>query len=156
MKHTNEPAELTEDQISVIIKGREKGLSIKAIARSLHISDKRVAAFVRLLNEEKKRDMSFHNFVREACNDADKACRHFMATLFSHVYDEMEEVADGKKHTQKEIKKHVKKALNESLDAYMDSALLMAIVAMWTMPAKFKALWLDNCNVDPKGPKKNK
>lgn len=129
---------------------RKQGKSIKAIARHFHCSDKKIAAIVKPMDEKKKSEMEFQRFVNLACERADCATSHFVEQFNKGVLSQMEDILKGKKTSPKEVERMTYKILDENFDAFQDAALVMGIAALWTMPAKFKKLWLDNIATEPK------
>lgn len=150
-KEERQPKGLTEAEISLVLKARAAGESIKKIAKKIHVSDKRVASFLRPIEEKKRRHKInkglFDKFVRLSCANANKTTRDFVATLNDHLLSQIEDVL--KSGNKKDAKKKLRKSLDEIWVKFLDASMQMAIITMWTMPAKYKKLWMYMVCEDP-------
>lgn len=145
------PKEFTEQEKKRILDYRASGKSMKFIAKAMRISDKRIAAFIRPIEDKKRKHeinkRIFDKFVVQACSTANESVNEFIASISESQLSHIRNVLGGK------LKKEQKKDLHNSLEAlfetFLDASMRMAVVAMWTMPAKYKRLWLYNIYEDP-------
>lgn len=147
---------LTQESIREIQQLRKNGWSIKAIARHFHCSDKKIAAIVRPIDEKKKSEQEFQRFVKLACKQADCAVCHLISQLNEGMLTQMKDILVGKKTSPKEVAKMTNEILDKNFAAFQDAALAMGVAALWTMPVKFKKLWMDNMATEPKDPTSKK
>lgn len=151
---TNTLVKLSESEKSTVLKFRSKGKSIKAIAKQMHISDKRISAFLRPIEEGKRKHevnkRLFDRFIAYACSCANDAVNEFVAAVFDSQISQIQNVTSGK--PEKELKKDLHNSLEALFETFLDASMRMAVVAMWTMPAKYKKIWLYNIFENPKLP----
>ena len=149
-----EYAILGEQEKKAVLKKRENGKSIKAIAKEMHISDKRISAFLKPIEEKKRKHDAnkklFDRFVALSCSHADDAVNEFVSAISDSQLSQIQNVLVGK--PKKEQKIELRKSLEELFETFLDASMRMAVVAMWTMPAKYKKLWMYNLCEDPKMP----
>ena len=140
------PKALTNDQIEYILDARDEGKSIKKIAKELHISDRRISAF--LAPYEKQRNeliKEYDNFGTIACHDAGKSLREVTAALAECFLDTISDVFQAKS-SRESIAKNVKKNLDGIAESLHEMVMNIAIVTMWAMPPDKKMLWADLLN----------
>lgn len=148
---TKSYAELTVSEKKAVIEQRSKGKSIKAIAKEMHISDKRISAFLRPIEEKERKHRInkglFDKFIRLTCRSANESVNEFVAELSNSQLTQIEGVLSEQSAKKRKEKLHT--ALTGVLETFIAAALRMGIVAMWTMPAKYKKLWMYNIFEDP-------
>lgn len=145
------PNFLLPKEIAEIERLRKEGKSIKAIGKAIHRSDKTVAAYLRPIEEKMRKHKHnkrlFNEFTKYTCADTLSVCNDFIA-IFNKGICEQEELFDSKL-TKKELQKKFKAILDEMRDAFANAAMNVAILAFWTMPAKYKKLWLYMAGEEP-------
>lgn len=159
-KTATKPKELTKLEKDVILTAYKKGTSIKAIAKALHISDKRVLAFLRTVeckakptkpSKKPKFDFvkSYKMFNEVAATAASNYSREFIENLFNEF--------------AKSSKKKDKNAMRSLLYAFERAVIGVAIATIWDMDQSHKKLWLkmaftdvDGSITETKGNKKTK
>lgn len=148
---TKSYAELTVSEKKAVIEQRSKGKSIKAIAKDMHISDKRISAFLRPIEEKKRKHevnkRLFDRFIAYACSHAHDAVNELVAAISESQLSQIQNVLVGK--PKKEQKIELRRSLEALFETFLDASMRMAVVAMWTMPANFKKLWMYNIFEDP-------
>lgn len=151
---TNTLAELSECEKKKVLEQRSNGKSIKAIAKEMHISDKRISAFLRPIEEKKRKHevnkRLFDRFVALSCSHANDAVNEFVAAISDSQLSQIQNLLVGK--PKKEQKIELRKSLEQLFETFLDASIRMAVVAMWTMPAKYKKLWMYNVMEEPKLP----
>jgi hypothetical protein len=147
-------AELSECEKKKALEQRSKGKSIKSIAKEMHISDKRVSAFLRPIEEKKRKHKAnkrlFDRFVAHACSYSNDAVKEFVATISASQLSQIQNVLVGR--SKKEQKIELRKSLEELFETFLGASMSLADVAIWTMPAKYKKLWMSNILEEPKMP----
>ena len=163
-----------EQQAEVTRLYRESGWSIKKIAKILHISDRRVSAFLRgkmgtagiskpckpskagkkpcccKQKKGKKEQDPFVSMVREGCQQFEEAAYDFVAAVDSCVVEGLEDVLSAEKISKKQMAKRMEKRLNTLLESSVEMFFNAAIAMVFTMPVGFKKLWLSSIERDPK------
>lgn len=137
---------------------RERGWSIKKIAKHLHIGDKRVSAYLRgkpcgcecNKKPNKKVNDSFLVTVKGLAKTYEKACNNFVDTVYKIILEEISDLLSTKKITKKECEKRVDGRLDRLFDASMNLTYSAGCAAIFSMPPKFKRLWLESILRNPK------
>ena len=137
---------------------RERGWSIKKIAKHLHIGDKRVSAYLRgkpcgcecTKKPDKKVNDSFLVTVKGLAKTYEKACSNFVDTVYKIILEEISDLLSTKKITKKECEKRVDGRLDRLFDASMNLTYSAGCAAVFTMPPRFKRLWLESILRNPK------
>lgn len=159
---------LTKEQIEKIDRRYRKcGWTIKKIARDLHISDKRVSAYLRgeLKAESckpskpciggchKKTNNKVSPFVAAVATavknyeDASIACTD---VIYKTILTELIDVFSCTKYkSKKEIEKKMNRRLNELNEAIMRVTYEAAAAAILTMPPTFKKMFIENLDKNP-------
>lgn len=146
---------LTKEQQERALALRKEGKSIKRIAKELHIHDKRVAYFIRPIEEKanvhKHNKKLFKEFLKYSFKETDKSCRTFVAQINENLLSLLEGQLLGKGGS-KERKQEVQEMLTNLLTSYVGAAMEVAALSFWTMPAKYKKLWLYMAGEEPEWP----
>ena len=137
---------------------RERGWSIKKIAKQLHIGDKRVSAYLRgktcrcecNKKPDKKVNDSFLVTVKGLAKTYEKACNNFVDTVYKIILEEISDLLSTKKITKKECEKRVDGRLDRLFDASMNLTYSAGCAAIFSMPPRFKRLWLESILRNPK------
>ena len=137
---------------------RERGWSIKKIAKHLHIGDKRVSAYLRgktcgcECNKKpgKKVNDSFLVTVKGLAKSYEKSCSNFVDTVYKIILEEISDLLSTKKITKKECEKRVNGRLNRLFDASMNLTYSAGCAEVFTIPPRFKRLWLESILRNPK------
>lgn len=129
---------------------RKNGKSIKDIARSLHISDRKVSGYFNVVGDPKKLNDDFQKFCSKVAMYEESTGRDFIAALNKGMLEQVEGLLKSKQPSKKEIEESTKKILDENVDAFLDAAFISGLAAFWLMPVKYKRLWLENVNTEPK------
>lgn len=137
---------------------RERGWSIKKIAKQLHIGDKRVSAYLRgkpcgcecNKKPDKKLNDSFLVTVKGLAKTYEKACNNFVDTVYKIILEEISDLLSTKKITKKECEKRVDGRLDRLFDVSMNLTYSAGCAAIFLMPPKFKRLWLESILRNPK------
>lgn len=137
----------------IVSKLRKEGKSIKAIARLLHISDKTVAAIVKVYDKKLKREAAFQRFIKQVCDDTEIADKNFIATLHKSLLSQLADALIHKRLIGRhEIKPALFKAFEDTKDAFAEAVSLHGILSFWTMPVYFKRLWAQSLYTEPENP----
>lgn len=147
--------ELTEKQKEQIDRRYRKcGWSIKRIAKDLHISDRRVSAYLKGLvckpsgkepSQNKKPD-TFAEYVTVFTDG--EPVKGFIAALHKLLLDDILAITTGKATS----KKAIEKVLDEVFETFVEAATVIAICTMLEMPDSIKEKWC--CKSSPKAAKK--
>ena len=137
---------------------RERGWPIKKIAKHLHIGDKRVSAYLRgkpcgcecNKKPDKKVNDSFLVTLKGISKTYEKACSNFVDTVYKIILEEISDLLSTKKITKKECEKRVDGRLDRLFDASMNLTYSAGCAAIFSMPPKFKRLWLESILRNPK------
>lgn len=154
---------LDDKQKAAVDKLRESGKSIKAIAKEIHVSDRRVSAY---LNERKcecscKGKVSSPKKVKDKLvemetltrNNFEKSVANCTKIIYDSVVCGILEGIEGFRTDKHISKKNQQKKIHKRLDSLffgLSTAMYEAAVAMmFSMPSKLKKLWVDSINRDP-------
>ena len=144
---------------------RKEQWPIKAIARHLQVSDKRVSAFLRgeemkAVDETKgckckekkgKKKDKFSHMVDMTVQDFNESLCECSSTILNMIYDCIIDVLDNKKKlSKKEIQKITDKRLEKLYDSIGSAVFSAAMAVIFTMPSVFKRLWIEKVDEDPK------
>lgn len=154
----------TEQKEKITILYRERGWSIKKIAKHLHIGDKRVSAFLRgkpcgcECNKKpaKQETDEFLITVKGLVKAYEKACNNFVDVVYKTILEEISDLLTTKKVTKKECEKRVDARLDRLFNAAMNMTYSAGCAAIFTMPPRFKRMWLENLLRNPKEAMKKK
>lgn len=154
-----------DDKQKAAIDGlRKKGKSIKAIAKAIHVSDKRVSAYLKGRKSEcschgkgsaqKNKKDPFGEMVKMSINNFGESVSECAAiideTVLGCLHEILEDISSNKKTSKKNLQRHIHKRL-DCLFTGLSSAMHDAAVAMiFNMPSKMKKLWVDSINRDPR------
>ena len=141
---------------------RKRGWSIKKIAKQLHIGDKRISAYLRGKQEfvkpcgcesnnkpkDKNKDC-FLNTVNGIVKTYEEACYNFVDTVYKTMLEEISDLLSTKKITKKEWEKRADARLSKLFDVSMDMTYSAGCAALFTMPPRFKMLWLESLKRNP-------
>lgn len=145
------PNFLLPKEIAEIERLRKEGKSIKAIGKAIHRSDKTVAVYLRPIEEKMRKHKHnkrlFNEFMKYTSANTLAACNDFIAIFTKGILCQ-ENLVDSKL-PKKELYKKLKSILDEMRDAFVDAAMQMTILTLWTMPAKYKKLWLYMAGEEP-------
>ena len=137
---------------------RERGWAIKKIAKHLHIGDKRVSAYLRgkpcgcdcNKKPDKKVNELFLVTVKGRAKAYEEACSNFVDTVYKIILEEISDLLLPKKITKKECEKRVDGRLDRLFNASMNLTYSAGCAAIFSMPPKFKRLWLESILRNPK------
>lgn len=144
---------------------RERGWSIKKIAKQLHIGDKRISAYLKgkmdsssvkpcgCESNKKPKDKKKDGFlvtVDRVVKAYEEACYNFVDTVYKTMLNEISDLLSTKKITKKECEKRVDARLNKLFDVSMDLTYSAGCAALFTMPPRIKMLWLESILRNPK------
>ena len=147
---------------------REYFWPIKKIAKELHISDRRVSAYLggKMVdtsnvsdkpNDKKDRkyksiaevsqskNPSFADFIDAFAADASMSVSGFISELHKHFMADMEQILMGKKPN----KEKVRAALDELFKGFVDAVSVLAMGALYAMPKRLKQTWIAHVNKEP-------
>lgn len=156
---------LTEEQMEKIDRRRNKsGWSIKRIAKDLHISDKRVSAYLRGNQKpEAKKDKNpaknkdaFLTTVKTSIEGASNAISGCADVIYDTILEVICDLFSDKKFTKKELKEKFNKRFDKLADAIGDAAYSTGVAVIFTMPPEFKKLWVESLMRNPKDAAKGK
>ena len=152
----------TEQKEKVTYLYRERGWSIKKIAKGLHIGDKRVSAYLKgkmgsgkpcgcepHKKPESTGKAAFLKTVKGLAKSYETACNSFATTVYKIILEEISDLFCSQKHTKKECEKRADARLERLFDAVMNVTYSAGCAALFTMPPGFKKIWLDNLSNDP-------
>ena len=152
---------LTEKQQKEIERlYRKSGWSIKKIAKHLHISDKRVSAFLR--GKGGDCGITTKEPFQIAVEHAVKICGESIAkctdTIYRTILESLLEVLEGANggKSPKAYDKKTDKMLSKLYDALAEAIYNTSVAVLFTMPKKFKNIWVSNIDNEPTVSKKNK
>ncbi|MBO6031745.1 MAG: helix-turn-helix domain-containing protein [Prevotella sp.] len=154
---------ISNEQGKEAVRLRKDGMTIKAIARKLHICDKRVSDYLKRSKSEseasgcgksskcKKNAKDFFLMaVKEVADNYEKACCQFVDTIHkTAIEDFIDILTDKKNDTKKSREKRVKARLDKIFDALQEVTYSAGCAAIFTMPPDFKKLWMDSIARDP-------
>lgn len=138
----------SESEEKKILAARRNGKSIKAIAKEMHVSDKRISAFLRF-EENKKSECvdvkkSLSRLTDEMSKFAERDARKFIASFTRTLLEEIEKVLKGNNNKTDNLLKN----LDTTLTQFITAAMSVAMLTMWSMPKDVKQLWLNLASVD--------
>lgn len=142
----------TEQKEKITILYRERGWSIKKIAKHLHIGDKRVSAFLCgkpcgcgcNKKPAKQETDEFLITGKGLVKAYEKACNNFVEVVYKTILEEISDLLTTKKVTKKECEKHVDARLNRLFNSAMNMTYSAGCAAIFSMPPRLKRMWLEN------------
>lgn len=158
---------LTKEQMEKIDRRYRKcGWSIKKIAKDLHISDKRVSAYLRRElkpeavkpskkivgssnKKQGKKPSLFVASVATAIKNYEEASLECTDTIYKTILTELIDVLSAKKRSKEEVMKKTNRMLDELNEAIMRVTFEAAAAAILTMPPSFKKMFLENIDKNP-------
>ena len=160
---------LTQEQQKKVDALRAKGKPIRAIARELHIDDKRVSAYLKkrceskkcnckivgkakpayvAKKEEKPLDSLLEFFGLEASDDVCKLTSA-LTQLIIYVANTLQD-GDEKEFSPKKMHEE----MNKVYDAFTEAVSTICAATIMAMPKKFKEFWIANVHNEPTSAKK--